>query len=326
MDELSGIERAFFGSVRAAEVDDFLAATVRERLGAELEAILFRAGRIDAVYGLRLADGRKVALKVHRPPVDVDGLAAGREVLGYLASTGYPCPEPVDGPARRGEHVVTIETLLERGEPADGRIPEVRRALAGAFVEHIRVLRAVGHLGPRLPAGPAWTRYEDGPWPVPHDPIFDFTTTPAEWAWLDAFARTAANELLALRGHDAPVIGHGDWYDGNARVEGERVVAVFDWDLMTETEAVLTGLGATANRPAGAPTAAEANAYLRDVEDAMGRPFTATQRRAVSAAGRWVLAFNARCELSLLGDRDEMPDGSPLGRLLRERDAYAYLW
>jgi len=331
MDQLSGLERAIFGGVGTADVDAWLAETVRERLGVDVAGILFRSGRIDAVYGLRLADGRQVVLKVRRPPVDVDGLAANREILGHLASTGYPCPEPVDGPVTRGEHVVTIETLLERGAPADGQVPAIRRALAGAFVEHIRLLREVEHVAARLPAGPAWTRYEDGPWPTPHDPIFDFTSTPAPWAWLDAFAREAADELLALRGHDALVIGHGDWYDGNARVEGDQIVAVFDWDLMTETEAVLTGLAATAYLHAGAPSPSEATAYVHDVEAARGRPFTPVQRRAASAAGRWVLAFNARCELSNLGNRaeigdDEIAGTSPLGRLLRERSAYAYLW
>jgi Ser/Thr protein kinase RdoA (MazF antagonist) len=331
MDELSGLERAFFGSARAADVDAWLAEVVRERLAIDVAEIAFRSGRIDAVYGLVLADGRKIVLKVHRPPVDVAGLAAQREVLAHLASTGYPCPAPVDGPAIQGEHVVTIETLLERGASADARVPEIRRALAGAFAEHIRLLREVEHLAPRLPAGPAWTRYGDGPWPVPHDPIFDFSRTPPRWAWLDAYAREAAGELLSLRDHDELVIGHGDWYDGNARFEHDRVVATFDWDLMAETEAVLTGLAATAYLAAGAPTPSEAGAFVRDFEDARGAAFTDAQRRAVSAAGRWVLAFNARCELSLLGNRDEIgddeiSDASPLGRLLRSRDAYASLW
>jgi hypothetical protein len=94
---------------------------------------------------------------------------------------------------------------------------------------------------------------------------------------------------------------------------------------------VLAGLAATAYLHAGAPSRAEASAYLHDVEAARGLPFTATQRQAASAAGRWVLAFNARCELSLLGNRneigdEEIEDTSPLGRLLRERDAYASLW
>jgi len=75
----------------------------------------------------------------------------------------------------------------------------------------------------------------------------------------------------------------------------------------------------------------EATAFLGDIEDARERAFTATQRRAASAAGRWVLAFNARCELSNLGNRAEIddaeiPDTSPLGRLLRSREAYEYLW
>jgi Ser/Thr protein kinase RdoA (MazF antagonist) len=331
MGELTGLERAYFGSVGVADVDDWLAATVRERLAADVAEVVFRSGRIDAVYGLRLADGRKVVVKVHRAPVDVCGLAAQREALRHLAAAGYPCPEPVDGPVRRGEHVVTIDSWLERGAPADARVPEIRRALAGAFVEHVRILRAVAHLAPRLPAGPAWTRYGDGPWPAPHDPIFDFTHTPPQWAWLDAFARAAADELLALRGHGPSVIGHGDWYDGNARFADGQVVAVFDWDLMAEAEAVLAGLSATAYLDAGAASPAEANAFLRDVEDARGSVFTATQRRAASAAGRWVLAFNARCDLSNLGNRAEIDDAeipatSPLGRLFHSRDDYERLW
>jgi Ser/Thr protein kinase RdoA (MazF antagonist) len=331
MDDLSGLERAFFGAVGAAEINAWLADTLRERLAVDVSEILFRAGRIDAVYGLLLADGRKVVLKVHRPPVDVSGLEAQREALAYLASTGYPAPEPVDGPVTRGGHVVTIETLLEQGTSADARVPGVRRALAAALVDHIRLLRDVDHLRTRLPPGPAWTRYRDGPWPAPHDPIFDFTTTPEPWSWLDAFAREAAGELVALRGQDPLVIGHGDWYDGNARVDGERIVAVFDWDLMAETEAVLAGLAATAYLAAAAPSPSQATAFLGDVEDARGAAFTATQRRAASAAGRWVLAFNARCQLSNLGNRaqiddDEIPATSPLGRLLRGRDAYQSLW
>ena len=70
MDELSGLERAFFGSVRAADVNEWLAEALRERLAADVAEIVFRSGRIDAVYGLLLADGRKVVLKIHRPPVD----------------------------------------------------------------------------------------------------------------------------------------------------------------------------------------------------------------------------------------------------------------
>src|SRR4051794_12394296 len=289
MDELSGLERALFGPVSAAAVNEWLAETLRERLAADIAEIAFRSGRTDAVYGLRLADGRTVVAKVHRPPVDVHGLEAQREALSYLASSGYPCPEPVDGPVIRGEHVVTIDTVLEHGAPADARVPEIRRAFARAFVEHIRILRNVDHLAARLPTGPAWTRYGDGPWPVPHDPIFDFTSTPAQWRWLDAFAREAADELLALRGHGELMIGHGDWNAGNARFEGQQVVAAFDWDLMTEAEAVLAGLTAADYLGAGAPSPAEANAFLRDIEDARGDAFTPTQRRAASAAGRWVL-------------------------------------
>ena len=94
MVELSGVERAFFGSAGVADVDAWLVEAVQERLAVDAVEIVFRSGRIDAVYGLLLAEGRKVVLKVHRPPVDVPGLEVNREALAYLASAGCPAPEP----------------------------------------------------------------------------------------------------------------------------------------------------------------------------------------------------------------------------------------
>jgi hypothetical protein len=63
---------------------------VRERLRVDLARIVFRSGRIDAVYGLPLADDRQVVLTLHRPPADVPGLRTKVDVLSYLASTGHP--------------------------------------------------------------------------------------------------------------------------------------------------------------------------------------------------------------------------------------------
>jgi Ser/Thr protein kinase RdoA (MazF antagonist) len=314
----TGLERAVFGPATRAGIDRWVVGTAADALGRPVADMVFRSGRIDAVYGLRLVDGGEVVLKVHRAPVDVRALGACRELLAHLFAAGYPCPEPLAGPVTRDGRVVTVESLMAEGEVPDARSPRVRRAMTGSFAEHIAVLRArldsAGALGP----GPAWTRYYDGPWPTPHDPIFDFARTPAGFEWLDEFARDAAADVTRLGRDVPPVIAHGDWYEGNIRVVGERVVAVFDWDFVVEPEAVAVGLSAGGYLLHDAPTPAEVAAFLAEYP-----ALPSDQRPLAVAAARWVLAFNARCDLAML-DGAPRP-GSALARLLDDRAAYVEL-
>lgn len=305
-----------FGAATRAEIDRWVAGTAAEAVGRPVADVLFRSGRIDAVYGLRLADDVKVVLKVHRAPVDVRALGACRELLAHLFAAGYPCPEPLVGPVSRDGHVVTVESLLAEGAVPDARALRVRRAMTASMAEHIAVLRPVGAgaLGP----GPAWTRYHNGPWPPPHDPIFDFSRTPAGFEWLDDFARAATADVTRLGRDVPPVIAHGDWYEGNIRVVEERVVAVFDWDFVVEPEAVAVGLSAGGYLLHDAPSPAEVAAFLADYPN-----LPPDQWPLAVAAARWVLAFNARCDLAML---DGAPSpGSALARLVEHRDAYAEL-
>ena len=72
--------------------------------------------------------------------------------------------------------------------------------MAQALLEQIRILRSVPELRSGLLKPPAWAAYDQGPWPIPHDPIFDFTTTPvgyeanrhAPFSKSDQVAATAA--------------------------------------------------------------------------------------------------------------------------------------
>jgi Ser/Thr protein kinase RdoA (MazF antagonist) len=98
----SGLERVFFGDATRGQIDGWVAARVEELLDGPVAGLWLRAGRIDAGYGLELADGRQVVAKVHRLPVDLGALEAAVEVLGHLHATGYPCPRPLAGPVRSG--------------------------------------------------------------------------------------------------------------------------------------------------------------------------------------------------------------------------------
>jgi hypothetical protein len=326
---LSATEAAILGPVSRADVDAWLHDVLAGAGG--LAEVLFRAGRIDAAYGVRAGDGRRLVVKAHRPPVDRDARRAVVRAQSALAEAGFPCPVPVAGPLEVGGRTATVETLLDGGEPGDPADAAIRRAIAAGLVGHVSVLTAVPGLADAA-APPAWCRYEAGPWPVPHDTIFDFSTTPDGYGWLDDLAARASAVLAEDRGDEPVVVGHADWYPGNLRFADDRVVAAFDWDLVADTEPVVAGMTASscvADGPAGprAPGPADLAAFLADVEAAAGRRFDAAQQRAAAAAAAWVLAYNARCDLALLGDGDAPRPGTPLDVARRHgADVLALRW
>jgi hypothetical protein len=171
----SGIERAVFGAVGRDDIDAWLSrherhwrphvdpqtvsAHLQARLGGDLAHILFRSGRIAAVYGAALRDGRQVAVKVHRRVAAVAYLSAAAACQRRLAEVGYPCPAPLDGPATTDGLTAVIETLCSDGQPGNSHEPTTRRAMAHALVEQLELLRGAAVDG--LVAGaPAWAHYE----------------------------------------------------------------------------------------------------------------------------------------------------------------------
>ena len=66
--ETTGTERAILGTGSVAEVRSFFSTYVQDRLGSPIAAVRFRAGRIDAVWGVELGDGREAVIKCHRLP------------------------------------------------------------------------------------------------------------------------------------------------------------------------------------------------------------------------------------------------------------------
>jgi Ser/Thr protein kinase RdoA (MazF antagonist) len=324
-DLVSGIERAVFGAVGRGAIDGWLSKHLRTRLGLDLSRIAFRSGRIAAVYRAALSDGRQVVVKVHRRPADLAYLSAAVACQRRLADAGYPCPTPLDGPATTDGLTAVIETLLVDGEPGNGHEPRTRRAMARALFEQVELLRGAEVDG--LVAGaPAWSHYEHGPWPRPHDPIFDFTVTPQAFAWLDDLAQRAASVLEQAGPPDA--IAHADWNCGNVRFHDGQVSSSYDWDSLAAAPGpVLVGLsagsfteGSTAG--AGVPTPAEAAAFLQDYEDVRSRRYSQSEQRIAAAAVTWVLAYNARCAVSFLPPDGAPPIGSSLQMLEALRDAY----
>jgi hypothetical protein len=328
-DELaSGIERAVFGAVGRDKIDAWLRRHLRSRVGIELSQIAFRSGRIAAVYGAVLSDGRHVAVKVHRRTAGLAYLSAATTCQQRLADAGYPCPRPVDGPATTDGLTAVIETLLTDGEPGNGHEPNTRPAMARALFEQLQLLRGAPVDG-LLAGAPAWSQYEHGPWPTPHDPIFDFTVTPQAFTWLDDLARRAASVLEQAGPPEA--IAHADWNCGNVRFRDGQVSASYDWDsLAAGPEAVLVGLAAgsftqSSTSSPDAPSTAEVTGFFHDYEEVRSRALSESEQRTAAAAVTWVMSYNARCAVSFLSPDGLPPSGSSLRALQTNSDAYLNL-
>jgi hypothetical protein len=325
--DVSGTERAIFSTPHAAEIRSVLDAYARDRLGAGLARVIFRAGRIDAVWAVTLSDGRSVLIKAHRRPVDMAARLATVEAQRILAEAGFPAPCPIRDTTEFEGLILTTESLVTAGSPASARVPAVRRALAEGLASHVAILRSRPELVASVGFGPAWCRYQDGPWPVPHDPIFDFSETPTGYRWLDTYAERAAARLHEGDRRD-PAVGHADWYIGNARFSGARLVGTFDWDLVAAPEPQIAGFSAAAFTDAGTdvqdlPRPDEVREFLLDYDSARERPFTGAEQEQAAAATAWTLAYNARCQLSFL---DGGPGPGTALRLLADfGDAYLNL-
>jgi Ser/Thr protein kinase RdoA (MazF antagonist) len=327
---LCGIEQRIFASVRRESIDRWLEAYVARRLGRQLESVLFRSGRVGAVYGLRLTDGVDIVVKVHRPHErsvedEAERLEAAVGCQDMLASAGYPCPRPLDGPDVDGPLIAVTEELIPDGDVGDGHNELHRRAMVESLAAQIDLLRGQA-AEPLHRHRPAWAMFDDGPWPTPHDPIFNFDLTLPEFQWLDLLAAEASARLRDPSGD--VVVGHADWTCGNVRFAGDRITASYDWDSLVEhREPVIVGLAAASHTEGStsgrnAPEPPEVKQFLDMYERERFGAFTRDERAVASAAATWVLAYNARCGVALLQLGFEQRLHSPLGTLSRHRVDY----
>ena len=140
----------------------------------------------------------------------------------------------------------------------------------------------------------------DGPFPVPHSPVFDFPATAAGTEWLERLA----NDAHAIMAEDTSplVVVHTDWSVRNVRTRGDRVVAVYDWDslaLVREAEAL--GLAASTWSRFGEneqdpPSFADVDDYIDAYSAAREEPLSSVQRRSARAGAVATLAYIARCD------------------------------
>jgi hypothetical protein len=279
------------------------------RLPSGLEEVLFCSLGVGATFGLRLRDGRRVAIKAHPPERSTDFLCAVHEVQKHLYRLGFPSPEPVLGPVPFGNSVATVDELLDTGEFADGHDPAVRNSMARTLNRLIRLADEVPDVE-ALSQGWNWPA-RDQLWPSPHNARFDFEATATGAEWIDGIAAGAKDTVDALQ---APaVIGHADWSVDQMRFEGGAVKAVYDWDsLRWDKEAVFVGIAASnfattwRGKEPNPPTPDEARLFVADFEAARREPFPESERRALFSAAVYAVAYMARCEHALNPEQDNV--------------------
>ena len=250
-------------------------AAVCAPLGEVRDALFYEAG-VGLVVGLRLTDDRSVVVKLHRWNATLERLTACLEVQTHLHDAGVPAPAPLLPVTPIGTGFATVEEL-RTGAAADARHPEVRRSMAAALQHLIAV---AGSMPAPSALEPVWCQASrDAPlWPTPHDLRFDFAASVTGAEWIDDLGR-AAFERLRDAGSGDRVAGHIDWRVQNLAFDGDRIVAIYDWDsVAVGSEPVFVGNAAAVfttdwrvAHPDPPPTADEMHAFVADYEHARGQ-------------------------------------------------------
>jgi hypothetical protein len=290
----SSLPSTILNTVETDEVAFALAAWCEDQLGATLERVFSCEISVGVVFGVTIADGRRLAIKAHQPNVPPARLRAIQSAQGRLAEAGFPCPLPAAAPATLCGTLATAEAWLD-GPPGDFDRPGAVSASAAALSVHIRILRPLSLDLPPTIAGVPWP-------PAPHNELFDFSDDVQSAAWIDEIALQAK----ALLDVGDVVTGHADWSAKHVRLDGDRVVATYDWDsLRREREPVLAGFAAASHHvhldPAS-PWRAEPD-RVRSYLDAYERQRTLTpaEQAAALAAAVYLYAYTARCEHGYVG-------------------------
>jgi hypothetical protein len=294
-------ERDVFGTVEPAAIVKAVDAFCQAQLAACIDGYEFYATSVCGVHGVRLGDGRRIVVKVHRAGADVEHLAAVQEVQRHLAAAGFPAPRPILGPTRLAGGVAVVEEMLDRGGWADAHEPRIRRLVAGALARQIELCKSLVDL-PGLKSRALVTRQL---WRRPHDRRFDFAATAEGAEWIDRLA-VEANRRLDEEGAGEAVVGHNDWRVEHLRFAGDGLSAVWDWDsLSVGAEPASVGSAAHAfvsdwgvDDLSCVPTLEEALAFIADYEAARGEPFGPDECGAAIASLVASMAYSARCEHS----------------------------
>ncbi|WP_062308335.1 phosphotransferase [Demequina subtropica] len=266
------------------------------RLGSAPTEVFFEASSMSEVWGLRLDDGRRVAVKRRGGGERLAIVArAHRAALG----AGIDAPDLVAGPDLL-EHDAWLTAEEWRPEGAftpDGDAP----VLFGRLLA--RIVAALAEVGAEGLEPTPWLHYDHGDaarvWPPASSSRWDPHRIEADLPPALAALAAAARDRLAAS--DLPaVLGHADLNGLNVRWVGEHAI-VHDWDsIALRPEAVLVGTLAL-DHPAAPDAGAAADIatgarVIAAYEEATGRAFAADEVEVAWATSVWLGCYNAAFE------------------------------
>jgi hypothetical protein len=215
-----------------------------------------------------------------------------------MFESGYPCPEPLSGPAPFGDGTATAEVYVPGGAvlPAAERAPLL---FAEAFARLIKLAPRPAEV-PSLDPAPSWAAWNHagtGLWPRPEDIDIDLNSVPGP-DWIDRAGHCARDRLRT--GASEAVIGHSDWLAGNLRWRDDELLVVHDWDsTAADSEDVLAGFAAALYSTVSEKelaTVEDTERFLDGYGDARGRALSPAQLQRSWAAGVWTRAFDAKAQ------------------------------
>jgi len=269
-----------------------------EHLGSGVAAPLHESQGMSAVHGVRLEDGRQVAVKLRHD--DTGRTATCVAVQSELASRGFPCPRPISDVVVVDGVAVHAEEWMPGGEMlrSDGVSHAVlsARLLADlmAKLENVQISK------PPLP-NPVWVRWDfGGALFPPHFAELDRRAAARPLPeWLVEVA-VRVRERIARSPNLRPVLGHVDWEAQNLRWIGGEPHAVHDWDSLARLpEVAVVGAASGAFASQETPTLApveSSRAFLEAYQEARGRHFTKEETEVAWTASLFPAAHNARGE------------------------------
>lgn len=267
--------------------DALLADWCRRHLGAPFERVIFRSGFLSEVIGVELSGGLRAVVKARPAEPRIVGCV---QVQAALASTGFPCPEPLTPVTEVAGMTITAEAEVSGGSarPAEPGAAPYAHVLA-RLIASAPAATVVASLTPSPPwAG--WDHPGRRVWPDLDEHGQDLNQVAAP-EWVDDAAQRLRERLTTSPGRIR--IGHGDWEPQNIRWHGNDALVVHDWDsVIAQPEAQIVGLAAAMwPRMGGSdPTAtiAQTADFITSYQQATGRPWDASVVQDAWAASLWV--------------------------------------
>ena len=317
------VEFAILATRDPGSIAEAFTVAIERALSTSPENVLFYRVSSGIVLGCTLADGRSVVLKAHQGDRTAEGLSMQRLVQHGALQTGIDAPEPLLSPQSFGSGYLTFDSYLSAGVPvhtlplpvdAPETWANLRRLLAEQLI-------AISDLPAPVDPNHCLTRISllapNSIYPVPHSPLFDFSTTAPGAEWIDAIATTALANIRSIEStNPLPTITtHCDLRAENVHVsvDGSLLAAIWDWDsIETASEAWHVGTSARAFSldfsrdngmctDIGIPTVGEMLAFINDCQTARGQKYSPAEYQATVAWMHHALAYSARCEHALIG-------------------------